>query len=97
MQLERTLIVMKPDAVQRGITGEILSRFEKAGLKIVGAKMLKPDYDHLYHHYETIGQVATRRGKEVLDITLGMMEQGPLIAYVLEGIEAVGLVRKIVS
>lgn len=97
MQLERTLIVMKPDAVQRGITGEILTRFEKAGLKIVGAKMLKPDYDHFYHHYETIGKVVSRRGQEVFDVTLEMMKEGPVIAYVLEGIEAASLVRKIVG
>jgi nucleoside-diphosphate kinase len=41
--MERTLIILKPDAVKRGIVGEILSRFERVGLKIVGAKMLKPD------------------------------------------------------
>ncbi len=97
MQLERTLIIMKPDAVQRGITGEILTRFEKAGLKIVGAKMLKPDYDHFFHHYETIGKVVSRRGKEVFDVTLEMMSMGPVIAYVLEGIEAASLVRKMVG
>lgn len=95
--MERTLIIMKPDAVQRGITGEILTRFEKAGLKIVGAKMLKPDYDHFFHHYETIGKVVSRRGKEVFDVTLEMMSLGPVIAYVLEGIEAASLVRKMVG
>ena len=97
MQLERTLIVMKPDAVMRGITGEILTRFEKAGLKIVGAKMLKPDYDHFFHHYENIGKVISRRGQEVFDVTLEMMNQGPVIAYVLEGVEAAALVRKMVG
>ncbi len=97
MQLERTLIIMKPDAVQRGITGEILSRFEKVGLKIVGAKMLKPDYDQFFHHYETIGKVVSRRGKEVFDVTLEMMSAGPVIAYVLEGVEAASLVRKMVG
>jgi nucleoside-diphosphate kinase len=97
MQLERTLIIMKPDAVMRGVTGEILTRFEKSGLKIVGAKMLKPDYDHFFHHYETIGTVVSRRGQEVFDITLEMMNQGPVIAYVLEGIEAAALVRKMVG
>ena len=52
--LQRTLIVFKPDAVQRGIVGEILSRFERVGLKIVGAKMVNPDKDHYYQHYEGI-------------------------------------------
>ena len=94
---ERTLIILKPDAVQRGIVGDVLSRFEKVGLKIVGSKMLKPDHAHYTHHYETIGKVATRRGQKVFDITLAMMNAGPVIAFVLEGIEAASLVRKMVG
>lgn len=97
MTQEKTLIIFKPDAVQRGIVGEILSRFEKVGLKIVGTKMLKPDYDQFYHHYENIGKVISRRGKKVFDITLEMMNEGPVIAMVLEGVEAVSLVRKMVG
>jgi nucleoside-diphosphate kinase len=97
MVQEKTLIIMKPDAVQRGIVGEILTRFEKVGLKIVGAKMLKPDYDHYYHHYETIGKMISRRGQKAFDVTLEMMNAGPVIAYVLEGVEAVSLVRKMVG
>jgi nucleoside-diphosphate kinase len=95
--LERTLIIFKPDAVQRGIVGEILARFEKAGFKIVGSKMLKPDYDHYFHHYENIGKMVSRRGKPVFDMTLEMMNESPVIAFVLEGIEAVGMVRKMVG
>lgn len=95
--IERSLIVFKPDAVQRGLVGEILARFEKVGLKIVGSKMLHPSYDHYYHHYEDIGKVISRRGKEVFDVTLKMMNEGPVIAFVLEGIEAVTLVRKMVG
>ncbi|HPS21259.1 MAG TPA: nucleoside-diphosphate kinase [Candidatus Paceibacterota bacterium] len=95
--LERTLIVFKPDAVQRGVMGEILSRFERVGLKIVGAKMLQPDYDHFFHHYEKIGKLVSRRGKDVFDVTLEMMSAGPVVAFVLEGIEAVTLVRKMVG
>lgn len=49
--MERTLIILKPDAVKRAIVGEIISRFEKVGLKIVGAKMLVPDPDLLVSHY----------------------------------------------
>jgi len=94
---ERTLIIFKPDSVQRGIVGEILSRFEKAGFKIVGAKMLKPDYDHYFKHYEDIGKMVSRRGKKVFDITLEMMNEGPVIAFVLEGVEVVALVRKMVG
>jgi nucleoside-diphosphate kinase len=95
--MERTLIILKPDAVQRGLVGEITSRFEKAGLKIVGMKMLQPDYDHYYHHYENIGKMISRRGKEAFDVTLEFMQSGPVIAVVLEGIEAVSLVRKMVG
>ena len=94
---ERTLIIFKPDAVQRGIVGEILSRFEKVGLKIIGAKMLKPDYKHYYHHYENIGKMISRRGQKAFDVTLEIMNAGPVIAFVLEGIESVALVRKMVG
>src|ERR1035437_854676 len=94
---ERTLVVFKPDAVQRGIVGEILSRFEKAGLKIVGCKMLKPDYEHYYYHYENIGKMISRHNKKIFDITLEFMNEGPVIAFVIEGIEAVVIVRKMVG
>ncbi|HTE22450.1 MAG TPA: nucleoside-diphosphate kinase [Candidatus Limnocylindria bacterium] len=95
--MERTLIILKPDTVKRGICGEILSRFEKAGLKIIGTKMLKPDYDQFFHHYENISKMVSRRGQEAFDVTLTMMQEGPVIAFVLEGIGAVSLVRKMVG
>ncbi len=95
--MERTLIVFQPDAVMRGIVGEILTRFERVGLKIVGAKMLKPDYEHFYQHYEGIGTLKTRKGEEIFETQLKEMQQGPVIAMVLEGIEAVELVRKMVG
>ncbi|OYX38998.1 hypothetical protein B7Z00_01130 [Candidatus Saccharibacteria bacterium 32-50-10] len=95
--VERTLIVFKPDAVQRGIIGEILSRFERVGLKIVATKMIAPTKDHYYKHYEEIGKMITRRGKPTFDITLEMMVEGPVIAMVLEGVESVALVRKLVG
>jgi nucleoside-diphosphate kinase len=94
---ERTLVLIKPDAVARGLIGEIISRFERVGLKIVGMKMIAPNDEHYYHHYETIGKVATRRGKEVFDVNLAFMKEGPVVALVLEGIEAVSLVRKMVG
>lgn len=95
--MEKTLIILKPDTVQRGLVGEIVSRFEKVGLKIVGCKMLKPDYEHYYYHYEDIGTMVTRHGKEIFDVTLEMMQQGPVMAFVLEGVEAVEVVRKMVG
>jgi nucleoside-diphosphate kinase len=97
MEVERTLVLFKPDAVQRGIIGEILTRFERVGLKIVGTKMIFPDRDHYYRHYEDIGQMVTRRGQQAFDVTLEMMQLGPVVAMVLEGVEAVSLVRKMVG
>ncbi len=95
--VEQTLILFKPDALQRGLVGDILTRFEKVGLKIVGVKMIAPDRDHYYKHYEEIGQMITRRGQDKFDITLEMMVEGPVIAMVLRGVEAVELVRKLVG
>ena len=95
--IERSLIVFKPDAVQRGIVGEILSRFEKVGLKIVGAKMVSPDTAFFHHHYETIGTMITRHGQNIFDTTVAMMQSGPVMAFVLEGVEAVGVIRKLVG
>lgn len=95
--MERTLIILKPDTVQRGIVGEIITRFERAGLKIVGAKMAAPDYEHFFSHYEDIGKMISRRGQKAFDVTLEMMQSGPVLAMVLEGVEAVALVRKMVG
>lgn len=95
--MERTLIILKPDAVKRGIIGEIIMRFERVGLKIVGVRMLQPNYDHYFKHYEDIGKMVSRRGKDKFDITLELMQEGPVIAVVLEGIEAVETVRKMVG
>ncbi|MFI5212610.1 MAG: nucleoside-diphosphate kinase [Candidatus Saccharimonadales bacterium] len=95
--VQKTLVVFKPDTVQRGVVGEILTRFERVGLKIVGTKMIAPTKEHYHKHYEEIGQMITRRGEHTFDITLDLMIQGPVIAMVLEGVEAVALVRKLVG
>ena len=95
--MERTLIILKLAAVKRGIVGEILTRFKRVGLKIVGCRMFQPDYEHYYKHYENIGKMVSRRGQDKFEITLAMMQEGPVIAFVLEGIEAVSLVRKMVG
>ncbi len=94
MNLEKTLVVFKPDAVSRGIVGQVLTRFEQVGLKIVGMKMMQPDRDFFYHHYETIGMMITRRGEKAFNLNLEAMQKNPVIAMVLEGVEAVSLVRK---
>ena len=95
--VQRTLILFKPDAVQRGIVGEILTRFERVGLKIIGTKMIFPSKEQYYKHYEGIGNMVTRRGEKAFDMALECMTQGPVIAMVFEGVEAVELVRKLVG
>lgn len=95
--IQHTLIVFKPDAVQRGIVGEILTRFERVGLKIIATKMIAPDRDHYFKHYEEIGKMVTRRGDKAFQVTLDFMNQGPVVAVVLEGVDAVAQVRKMVG
>ena len=95
--MERTLIILKPDALQRGIIGEIVTRFERVGLKIVAAKVLQPSEEHFYYHYETIGKMISRRGKPAFDVTIDYMQTGPVLAMILEGVEAVSLVRKLIG
>lgn len=94
--VQRTLVVLKPDSVGRSVVGEIIARFERAGLHLVGMKMLRPDRDFLFHHYETIGTMITRHGEKIFDDTVKTMMRTPVIAIVLEGIEVVEYVRKIV-
>jgi nucleoside-diphosphate kinase len=95
--MERTLIVFKPDAVQRGIVGEVLTRFEKVGFKIIGAKMVGPNREHYHEHYEGIGTLKTRKGDEIFEGQLATMADGPVIAMVLEGVDAIDTVRKMVG
>ncbi|HJP81162.1 MAG TPA: nucleoside-diphosphate kinase [Candidatus Saccharimonadales bacterium] len=95
--VQKTLVIFKPDTVQRGLVGEILNRFERVGLKIVATKMIAPDKQHYHKHYEEIGKMITRRGEHAFDVTLDMMIQGPVIAMVFEGVEAIALVRKLVG
>lgn len=95
--MEQTLIIFKPDAVARGLVGEIVTRFERVGLKIVATKMLRPEHEHYVQHYEGIGTLKTRKGQEVFETQVASMQVGPVIAMVLEGVEAVELVRKLVG
>lgn len=95
--MEQTLIILKPDAVMRSIVGEIITRFERAGFKIVAMKMVEPNYEHYVEHYEGIGTLKTRKGEEIFESTLASMQDGPVIVMVLEGVEAVETVRKMVG
>ncbi len=95
--IERTLVILKPDTIQRGLVGEVIARFERAGLKIVAMKMMAPDELHFHKHYEGIGQLISRWGEDIYNVTLAQMTEAPVIAFVLEGIEAVSYVRKLVG
>ncbi|KXB08812.1 hypothetical protein AKJ56_00280 [candidate division MSBL1 archaeon SCGC-AAA382N08] len=89
--IERTFVAFKPDAVQRGIVGEILQRLERAGLKIVAMKMVKASNDLLHEHY------SEHKGKDFFENLIDFMGDGPVIAGVLEGVKAVSVVRKLVG
>lgn len=93
--IERTLILLKPDSLERGLVGEIIQRFERVGLKIMGLKMLVPTHDHASKHYTE--DLAVRRGEHVRNLMIDMLVSGPIVAMVLEGIEAVELARKMIG
>lgn len=93
-QVERTLVLLKPDAVARGLSGRVLQRFEDAALKIVGTKMKWMDAEFTRRHYADLEE---RLGSEVYNLTATFMQQGPVIALVLEGYDAIATVRKIVG
>lgn len=93
--MDRTLVLLKPDAIDRGLTGEIIQRFEKVGLKIAGMKMIQANEDIAKRHYTD--DLAARRGEKVREMMVQMLTSGPVIAIALEGVEAVELVRKMIG
>ncbi len=93
--LQRTLVLLKPDALDRGIIGEILTRFERVGAKFVGLKMLISELDTARAHYTD--DLARRRGEVVRDRMIQMLISGPILAICLEGVEIVEVVRKMVG
>ncbi len=92
--IERTLVLIKPDGVQRSLIGKIIQRFEDAGLKIVGMKMKWADEDFARKHYFDVEQ---RHGKTIFEGMVKNITEGPVIAIVVEGLHAVEIVRKIVG
>lgn len=95
--MERTLVILKPDAVKRSLIGRIISRFEDAGFKIVGAKMAWVDQAFARRHYDEIGAVGKRRGEKVLGHMINVLSSGPIVALCLEGVDAVENIRKMVG
>ncbi len=94
-KFERSLVLLKPDAVDRGLVGEIITRFERTGLKLAGLKLVWSDKDTAMKHYTE--DLAQRRGQHVRDMMIEMITSGPIIALVIEGVEAVAVVRKMVG
>jgi nucleoside-diphosphate kinase len=93
--MEKSLVLLKPDALDRGIVGEIIHRFERAGIKIVGLKMVIANEETAKKHYTE--DLAIRRGEAVRELMIKMISSGPIIALALEGVEVVEVVRKMVG
>lgn len=93
--IEQTLILIKPDGVQRGLIGEITKRFEQRGLKIIGMKMLKAERTLAEKHYNK--SIAEKYGEKVRENLLKYLIASPVIAMVIQGSNAIATVRKIVG
>jgi nucleoside-diphosphate kinase len=87
--IERTLVLIKPDGVQRQLTGRILARFEERGLKVVGLKLVSVDRDLADRHY------AAHREKPFFGGLVDFITSAPLVALALEGPNAITVVRAI--
>lgn len=123
IKFERTFCMIKPDGVMRGLIGDIISRFEKAGLKVVAIKMLNATEEQVRRHYPMSDEAWVYRlggkslsafenldaeagdvlgtidqnviGKNVAQSLVEFMTSGPVVAMVVEGIQAVDMVRKL--
>jgi nucleoside-diphosphate kinase len=93
--LQRSLVLLKPDAIQRGIIGEILTRFERVGARMIGLKMLVSDKDTAAQHYTD--DLAKRRGEHVRKMMIDLITSGPIVAIALEGVDMVEVVRKMIG
>ncbi|MEN8222768.1 MAG: nucleoside-diphosphate kinase [Acidobacteriota bacterium] len=91
MPTEKTFIMIKPDGIQRGLAGGIISKFEKKGLKIVAMKMMTLTKERAEKHY------AEHQGKGFYGSLIEFITSGPVIAFILEGPKAISIVRKLVG
>ena len=89
--MDRTLILVKPDAFARGLTGEIIARFERKGLKIVALKHMQLDEGTAKQHY------AEHEGKPFFGELVDFITSGPLVAMVLEGQQAIKAARQVIG
>src|SRR6202790_5146418 len=89
--MERTLILLKPDCVQRRLAGAVLQRFEQKGLRLAGLKLVHASRGLAEEHY------AVHKGKPFYDSLLQFLASGPTVALVLEGREAVAVARNMIG
>ena len=89
--MQQTLVIVKPDGVQRGLVGKILARFEERGIKLVALKMLQVSHELAEQHY------AVHKGKFFYEGLVSYISSSPVVVMVLEGHEAIGAVRKMVG
>lgn len=87
MKMQRTLVLIKPDALERGLIGKIITRFEDKGLRILGLKMLQMDKDMLAEHYAHLNQ------QVFFSDVIKFMMSAPVVALCVEGLDAVNVVR----
>ena len=86
--MERTLVIVKPDAVQRGLIGPILARLERRGLRFAAMKLMQITPELAARHY------AVHKGKPFYDTLIEFITSGPVVVAVIEGNDAIGIVRK---
>ena len=100
--MERTLVLIKPDGVMRNLIGQVISRFENAGLKIIGMKMVWADEGFARKHYREdldirYKEVEEKYGRNVRNELVTYLKEGPVVAFVLEGVDAINVTRKMVG
>lgn len=89
--LQRTFVAIKPDGVQRGLIGEVISRFERRGLKIVGMKFMQVSKELAETHY------GEHKGKPFFEGLVSFITSGPILAMVLEGKDAIAIARNVIG
>ncbi len=89
--METTLIILKPDAVQRGLMGRIITRFEEKGLQIVGMKMMTISSELAATHYES------HQGKPFYDGLVNFMTSSPVLVLAIKGVGAIAICRKMMG
>ena len=93
--IQKTLVLVKPDGVQRGLIGESLKRFEQRGFKIIALKLVKVDEEFAKKHYTE--DITKRKGEVVRQNLLKFITSGPVVAMIIEGVNAIENIRKIVG